>query len=404
MVKSNGKSKPSNRNQAIIGCRTQQWQNKTDSGELTFWGVYEAVLLYIQNQRGWETKTCQQYDHCACDVLTPFFQDGTAFASLTVEDIIQKWENLCATVKNQSRVNKCSVLLRLMMGEAFRQGYTTTLLWGVFPDDEPESIPIADIQKLSSEEFHEWVGQQLTRRTLRNRFCIPLDKEYALYCLLERLAEKGGEYLFGLILFETYCRPSEGTAITFGCLKKIGDSWALVIVSSSDRDLRSKSFGGKTLNMFRFVPITDHFANLIQTIRKKIEDKLFAESHGKESWAHIRKRVDGFPVACYGTNYEMPCKLREANRALLLAMRDCGVEESIIHNAYLSLRESDELNDSCEGLATAYIFRHQGATCLEFCGCTQSEIYALMGHKIESPNVLKADFSNSDKFRMINSY
>lgn len=403
-VKANGKGKASRRTQVIIGQRAHQWKTKTDSGELTFWGVYELVLLSIQNQRGWVANTCRQYDKCVCDTLAPFFRDDTAFASLTTEDVMQNWENLCATIKDMSRISKCSVLLRLIMGEAFLQGYTSTLLWDIYPTDgfDPNLIP-ADMQKLSSEEFSKWVGEQLAHRTLRNRFCIPLDKEYALYRLLERLAEKNGDYLFGLILLETFCRPSEGTAISFGCLKQIGDCRALLIVSSSDRNLRSISLGGKTSNMFRLVPITDHFANLIQTVRCRIEQKLVAESQGKESLDCIRKRVDNYPIACHGTNYEMPCKLREANSALLFAMRDCGIEESIISNAYLSLRESEELSDSCERLATAYIFRHQGATNLEFCGCTQSEIYTLMGHKIETPNVKKSDYSNSDKLRVLAS-
>lgn len=48
-------------------------------------GVYNIVLLSIQNDRHWADSTCVQYDRAFSAYVAPIF-DGLAYNALTLED------------------------------------------------------------------------------------------------------------------------------------------------------------------------------------------------------------------------------------------------------------------------------------------------------------------------------
>lgn len=394
-VKANGRSQKTRRTHPVVGARSTKWRTRTPAdGKPTFWGVYCALLRSIQNDRGWVKPTCRRYDDAVCETLARAFQeDDIPFSSLMEEDIVERWERTLDGITSQSLAQSCFVMLRLIMQAAYDAGYTTTLLWGM-PSNVPTTGEAEDRKrrgKITKEEADELEGKRLAKKLLGNSFCIPMEKEYELYLLFQRMCDRHGEYLLGMILMEAMCRTSEGTALTYDDLVKIGSVWTLRIMSSSDKDSRTKNIGGKTKNMYRYVPISTYLARFLLERRKSIETSL-----GGKRAVEI---VKNYPIACFGKEYYKPCKQREGNRAIKDAFKRCGVEEGVVSSAYSAVRDDREISDQCEGFATAYIFRHQGATEMQACGCSQTDIYAMLGHKMDTWNADKADYANPDKLR-----
>lgn len=82
---------PDTRTVPIIYSKRKSYSTETPDHKLTTWGVYNKVLLHIQNNRLWQDSTCAAYDRIFNLVIAKIF-DGLAYHRLTLTDFEELWE------------------------------------------------------------------------------------------------------------------------------------------------------------------------------------------------------------------------------------------------------------------------------------------------------------------------
>lgn len=396
-VKSSTGTGSDRRTSADMGERGRKWSYTTIDGALTFWGVYNRLLLDMQNERRWLPETCERYDEYVCDILTPIFmKDGRAFADLTEEDILRCWQDMLAQIGKESVAQPCHLLLRTIMQMAYDRGYTRTLLWGmVNPDaaadlltEEEANWAAAHGQiEPTQDSAEERLGMSLGK-VLDNKTCMMPEEEYLLYLYSEQQCGEHGEYLGVMIASETGNRTSEVVGYSYDDLVRIGDCYALRTLHTSAHSSRDTELGGKTDNTYRYADISNHLAEFLRNRKKAIEDATDED-------------VGAFPMVCVGTNYKKRCNQAELNRAMKDALFRCKADVDNVRQAGRTLRDNPDIGKECEFSSSLYLMRHQRMTWAAASGYSQGEIYNAAGHKLEVPNVEKPDFSNPDVFERL---
>ena len=379
-----------NRAKPIAGNREHKWPERNRDGKPTFWGIYLKLLCGVQNERSWEDETCRRYDAAVCNTLAEaFVRDGLAFEDLLEDDVLLRWETVLDRIESKSLAQICHIQLRVFWAAAYEKGYTRTLLWGMV---SPVRNAREDWEESEDDESPEAVnereGKRIAREKIDNSRCFLPETEYRINRYSRKESEYHGEYMGGLTGQAAGLRTSEITALDYGDLVKIGQCWALRVTATSVKDSREIEDTGKTENYSRFVDVSDSYAEFVLQRKQRIAE----ESRVSESV------VDGYPLVCVGTDYTKRCTQKECNRAVKDAFKRCGVEEDLVRTAAKAVRDSAEIGAKSEDSATNYLFRHQRMTNSVFCGCSQAEIFAEAGHKIETPNVDKSDFGNPDIF------
>ena len=371
-------------------CKRQGMQKlniKTSGGRLTFWGVYNLILLTLQNQRRWEVKTCEAYDRIVCSFLVPELS-GKAFEDYTEDDFAEAWSRIQKKSMTDSRRRKISFLIRAIVAEAYEEGLTLTSFWGVPGWEDAEEEDDAAIREQDQDTKE---GMRLAEAGVRIARTMPLETEVLLIKTFLDNYPVHGEYLGGLIMLFLGNRTSEATGYVFGDLCEICPGfWGLICSKTSNANSRDVSMGGKTDNAGRLLPVPGFLADILLNRRDMLARQ-----------GYTAQQIQEMPIACKGRQWGVRCSQAELNSLMKDAFRRVGVEESMVKMAYMDLRDDPRIRSDCEKSATAYLLRHQAATAFVACGLPQAAIYMMMGHRQEDPSLKKWDFSNPDQFRLL---
>lgn len=380
-------------NVPIIGNRKSH-PEYTASDEHTLWGVYNSVLLSLQNERQWGDNTCRNYDTIVSDYLAPAFA-GVAFAALDEDDFIVIWAKLKGEITNLEIRKKCCRLLRLIVDYGQRYGHTCTTLWGIPELQESVSdemlgdvvLTSPELDDLAKQDSAEEEGRTLAQKGVRIGRAIPLAVEFRVARLLLAQIDRYGELNAALCMWLAGLRTSEATGLDFEHLVKINGCWGLAMHKTSKQHSRNTRDGGKTVNAPRIVPIPDFFGQYLFA-KKTMIAQCFPDQD-----------VNKYPLACCGVKYGMRCTAAEVNGRLKTIFRSAGVKESLVAAAYENMRDDPQTIEDCEACVVAYILRHQFGTACLYCGLDEHECSAVMGHALQG--VGKSDFVNPDIFRRI---
>ena len=176
-------------------------------------------------------------------------------------------------------------------------------------------------------------------------------------------------------------------------MKGASEFYALrVIVTVSQKELK---LGGKTKNLFRYVPIPEKLKKLID---KRLEFIKNSEYYSMLSSGKKGFNIMDLTIACKGNDFGKICSTIDLSLAGKLLLKQARVDEKTLQFIDNDIYKDDEV---VEKEATAYLFRRNFATMLQILGLTQNEIEYIMGHKIESNTDNRNYFSNIDKLCII---
>ena len=370
--------------------RRKEYATETIDHELTAWGVYNIVLLSIQNDRHWADSTCVQYDRAFSAYVAPIF-DGLAYNTLTLEDFSELWDAHSHLFKSASAEERANVIFCCFIAEAAKQGYSDTDLWGMGVMDE--------IAKTADDDYHlsdEALGKKLGHQRLTAKF-LPLETELALYDMCVAMSETNGACVAILLMLMLGYRTSEATGLSFGDMRKMDDDlYALELRRTTKHSSRELQDSVKTANGYRLLPLTPKFYDFLKKRRQKAIAYL-----AKSGAIDPEHKVKELPLACVGTVYDRRCMDKEINGIFKVLCEKVGVKEVLFETAVTDLREDPKLRSEHDGSPVVYLMRHQAATEFAMTNASRDAISALMGHVQDDPSALTADYASADGQRKL---
>lgn len=211
--------------------------------------------------------------------------------------------------------------------------------------------------------------------------------------------EQDGEFFGVALMFGLGLRNAEACGARFTDVVKIDgydEFYALRVVetvhknSKTDRRYK-KELGGKTKNVFRYVPIPDTLKILID---KRKDYIMSTEWYKKRCAEDDGFNIDMLTIACKGNKFNKICITPDLSTYGKYLLKEAKVSEDVLKFIDSAIKHDDEV---IEKEATAYLFRRNFATHLQILGLTQNEIEYIIGHKIESDTEKRNYYTNSDK-------
>jgi len=276
-------------------------------------------------------------------------------------------------------------LMRRVVKVAALHGICPDVLWGTtYVDSE-------------NEDPDQAVAEEKTRL---HKSLLPRE-EYDLADMVFHNPLQDGEKMVALLGFAQGTRPQESAAVNWAHIIPISedsDKHVLAILTTVDQGDGGdgSKLGGKTRNMFRFVPISKRLYAFLMERKRHIQAQIDSgtlvlnEAQGVTS-------VDQLPIACEGGNYAKRCNLRKASNVCKEILRSIGISETLYQ--YLA-KEADISHEISvwgrEKDVILYLLRRNFGTHLHNLGLSMEEIQYLMGHKIGNPLIKRSDFRNAD--------
>ena len=209
--------------------------------------------------------------------------------------------------------------------------------------------------------------------------------------------EQDGEYFGIALMFGIGLRNAEACGAKFSDIVRLkgDDEFCVMRVSKTVGKKTKIKLGGKTGNVFRYVPIPDTLMKLIDKRKGFIRNSTNCSEHISESKDFD---IDDLTIACKGNDFDQKCRTSDLSRIGKYLLKEAKVEENTLKFIDNSIYKDNDLE---EKEATAYLFRRNFATMLQILGLTQNEIEYIMGHKIESKIETRNYYSNPDKLYLI---
>lgn len=372
-------------NHDSIDSAIHQFEMWTEDHRLTFPGAYIYLWPKIRDERKLNKETAKGYDTTTVTKILKEFS-GPAFEDMDEAFFTQHWNNLLNSSLPDYALARGSTVIRTLMELAYKEGLTRTILWGL-----PERLTSAGgVPRYTAKQDLKEEGKRLAERGVRTRRSLSLHTELLLLKVSLEEIEDSGEALGCDIMLLSGTRTSETTGFNYEHLTMVTPGYyALVRYAVSLHNARETTGGGKSDNAYRLLPLPSFLANIMLKRKQMLEEMFPDQDVGK------------FPICCRGKDYTCRCKQSELNEYMKGLYKRVGVDQDLLASAYCEMHEDKSQDRDSEGYATAYLCRHQFATAMVYCGLTLGEIYTVMGHKEEDENVVKADFSNPDRFRQL---
>lgn len=369
------------------------WVTETN-GKLTFAGALDACWNTLTEKYWKESSTQIQYLRDFDRYVIPFCRDKALIDCSRddfdfVLDELQKKKEEEGRAFNENVLRHFKWIIHLVLRTAAEAGIAQDVLWGT---DYCISEGVNE-DRLCKKEL------EVGRKSFRISEEISL-RDKVLLDPLQR-----GEY-FGLALM--YClgtRNSEATGADFGdihfmeCDSSIATLW---VYKTTERGNNSQSMEGKTRNFARIVPIPRLLLSLLMNRRRIIEESIsskYQAEHGGEvlSESSLNAIVDGMPIVCVGTDFEIRCSGSKLTQLGTLLMREIKVEQEVLSLIDFSIRKPGSTEEGfAEKDATAYLCRRNFCTHLYILGLEESEIQYIMGHEISDDSDDRNTFRNED--------
>lgn len=363
----------------------------------------------------WNEETQEQYeDYFDNDILPHFaakpieaFDSPAAYEEIIAE--IQKSRIRKRGVKSaysESTLQKFRYLLRLVLEYAVKkEDLCINVLWGtnfsvpsnVDPDREREAV-----------------------RTILHKSLLPIE-EMKLEQEVFQNPLQSGEAMFALLAWALGSRPQETGAILWSALKPInlqaysipdeentnenmGDDGNQALQDKLPEDpqyaialyatVYGKFYkpGGKTVSMYRYIPISPRLSKFLLERRKAVE-KAFHEREVAGTLPKNITSVDEMPICCAGDDFFNHCNLQKARNNCRDLLRRIGVKEAIFRFYEREAAMSQDFSIwGDEKSVTSYLLRRNFITLCYCLGLSEDEILYLAGHSMKHMVRERSDF------------
>lgn len=358
------------------------------NGKRTFASILDEYWDEISQRWNLDTQTTYSRDYE--DLILPRFRAQ----ALEYFDHVSRFDDVIEEIRrggtrrygkdseySSSTLRHFRHLMRRVVKIAAVHGICEDVLWGTIYVDEENNEP------------DEAVVEEKTRL---HKSLLP-EEEYDLAEEIFSDPLQAGEKMVALLGWAHGTRPQESAAVNWGHILPLSDhsdKYVLAVLTTVDGD--GTKLGGKSNNMFRFMPISNKEYEFLmrrkQHIQKLIDSGMLVldVENGITSIEHL-------PIACAGHDYAKRCSLRKASNVCKDILRSIGIKETLYRYLSQEAAASDDISVwGREKDVTLYLLRRNFGTHLHNLGLTMSKIQYLMGHKIDDPLVKRADFRNSD--------
>lgn len=361
-------------------------------------------------KRRWKESTQNQY----ADYYKTYLIPGLSMCPMTeltearceqlLEDIQEKRRKNSQRPFSYTTINQLRYLIRLVFDKAVEMGVLMdNCLWG-----SPKYVAHVDSGDRDIENANERV---VLRKSLTP------NEEKRIYDMLLRDPTQHGYMMALAMMFSLGLRNAEACGVKFGSLTELPDypgNYALYIAITTIGNTSELKVGGKTSNSPRKLPVPNSLATLILKRRDYLENMILA---GEIVLGEGQNSVEDLPIACisrkkrggkdkgfiYEDDFTTSCRSGDLTRYGKSFLATIGVDESEV--AYIG-KEMDATNSESdfeliEKDPTVYLFRRNLGTHLSLLGLSQTEIEAVMGHKITDDETEKNDLENDDRVYQI---
>lgn len=357
---------------------SKNWNNNTAQGYIDMYN--DVILLCMDEIALEEYQSKDDYEKLMVDILSGARRGGKPSSSFSL-----------------SYKKKYRFLVKRILDIAAKNGECLNVLWGT-NFAPPENI---DLDK-----------EEEKIRTQLHKSLLPAE-EWTLKDLVFSDPHQSGEYMFALLMWALGGRPQEIADIQWSDIRPIsadGERYVIALVTTVDEssggpdDVDKSRTGGKTKNMFRFVPISSALRDFLLERREEVEtaftkakeaDQASGEDNAKEE-NNPKKiipdkihSVGDLHVCCAGDNFFRRCNLRKARNVCRDLLFQIGINEAIFRY-FEKQMEQDMANASTtkkaesiwgkEKSVTSYLLRRHFCTILFLLGLSEDEIHYLMGH------------------------
>lgn len=375
---------------------SKNWSEKID-GEYTFFGVlldyWEEIAAH------WNEDTSKGYLVDYNEYLLPYVE-GKLLSALNREhyddflfNALKREKEERNRVYSESTVQHFRVLIKRVTKIADQNGVCPDCLWGtqyMLTDD------------VSNEELNEDELVKLPKS-------LNVREEYFIAEKILRDWRQKGEN-FGLaLMFCLGTRNSEACALHFKhiCPMQCDSSlFVAQIFSTVNASDGHDELGGKSKNMYRFIPVPQHLLTLIQKRREVLINGILSGEivvppsaiSSVQDQEKVASYVDDLHIACRGDNYFSVCVAGDLSRAGAKLLSEAKANERMMAIIDQTLHtEASEKEGFKEKDPTAYLFRRNLGSHLYFLGLTDNEIQYIMGHDIENDNDERFYYRNEEK-------
>lgn len=339
-------------------------------GKYTFYGVlkefYDEIFKNVKAE-----STRNSYNSIYNRLILPELTEGEAIEAYTLED----YESVIDRIKEKGNYSEATIgtyryLIRTVVRLAAAKGICEDVLFG-----SEFSLPPAEKPERAAE-----------KEMVVNRKSLSVREEAALYDELMDDPLQSGEKM-GLALM--YClglRNEEACGLKYGairCMSRYPECFYAQIFQSINSETGEEHIGGKTSNMYRYVPVPDRLLRMINQRAKHLEEV-------------CGEHVGDYYIACQGDRYQDQCVSRHLTAAGRVLLRKIRVNEDIV--SYIDRRLHQDAGDMDLRVKdpTTYLLRRNLGTHLYLLGLNEAEIQYIMGHSIEDPYIIRNHFGNED--------
>ena len=223
--------------------------------------------------------------------------------------------------------------------------------------------------------------------------------EKFIYKYIMNDPEQDGEFFGVALMFALGLRNGEACGARFADIVKMDgydEFYALRVIETVHKNSKTdgkfkKELGGKTKNVFRYVPIPDKLKILLDERKEYIMNTDWYLKRCEEDDSF---NIINLTIACKGNKFDKICNTPDLSTYGKYLLKEAKVSEDVLKFIDNDIKNDDEV---VEKEATAYLFRRNFATYLQILGLDHNEIEYIIGHKIESNTENRNYFSNPDK-------
>ena len=339
-------------------------------GKYTFYGVLKEFYGEIfKNAKAESTRN--SYNSIYNRLILPELTAERAIETYTLED----YEGVIDRIKEKGSYSEATIgtyryLIRAVVRLAAAKDICEDVLFGT-----EFSIPPTEKPERATE-----------KELVVNRKSLSAREEAALYDELMVDPMQTGEKM-GLALM--YClglRNEEACGLKYGAIRGMSrhpECFYAQIFQSINNETGEEHIGGKTSNMYRYVPVPDRLLWMINQRAHRLEEA-------------CGERVDEYYIACRGDQYKEQCVSRHLTAAGRAVLRKIHVNEDVV--SYIDRRLHQDAGDMDLRVKdpTTYLLRRNLGTHLYLLGMNETEIQYIMGHSIEDPYIIRNHFGNED--------
>ena len=357
-------------------------------GELTFMGVVHS--FWAQLSVFWNDDTQRNYYGDYLLQIAPYFKSQALIYyddTVYYEDVINSIRKNGPHKKkeeeySESTMNHYRHLIRHVIRTAAKNGIIPDILWGSgfhFPgdSDDPQIVGIAV-------------------RTQLQRSFTPA-QEYRLSDIIFKDPLMPGSYVAAFLMWVFGLRNKEACGLVWGDIHSMPEHpecYVLAVYSSTIESSSESHTGGKTKNMFRFLPIPSLVHQFLIQRKLYIQDEINA---GRILLNDSITSIDRIPIASSPKNWIVSCNSNQVTSTCRQIFHDAGLHEKDLVYFSAEPDESDVLGViSWDADPTAYTNRRNFATHLGLLGFSLEEIQYLMGHQSTNTDYKRNHFANPD--------